>query len=87
MIEEAATQPRAMLIDLGAQDKIDLTSIEVLKGLVKDLKSKGIAMYLADVHMPVREFSQRAGLLEIIGEDHIYPTVDAAVRFLEAADE
>ena len=87
MIEEAATQPRAMLIDLGAQDKIDLTSIEVLKGLVKDLQSKGIAMYLADVHMPVREFSQRAGLLEIIGEDHIYPTVDAAVRFLEAADE
>ena len=87
MIEEAATHPRAMLIDLGAQDKIDLTSIEVLKGLVKDLQSKGIAMYLADVHMPVREFSQRAGLLEIIGEDHIYPTVDAAVRFLEAADE
>ena len=87
MIEEAATQPRAMLIDLGAQDKIDLTSIEVLKGLVKDLQSKGIAMYLADVHMPVREFSQRAGLLEIMGEDHIYPTVDAAVRFLEAADE
>ena len=87
MIEEAATYPRAMLIDLGAQDKIDLTSIEVLKGLVKDLQSKGIAMYLADVHMPVREFSQRAGLLEIIGEDHIYPTVDAAVRFLEAADE
>ena len=69
MIEEAATQPRAMLIDLGAQDKIDLTSIEVLKGLVKDLQSKGIAMYLADVHMPVRESSQRAGLLEIIGED------------------
>jgi len=87
MIEKAATQPRAMLIDLGAQDQIDLTSIEVLKGLVKDLKSKGIAMYLADVHMPVREFSQRTGLLEIIGEDHIYPTVDAAVRFLEAADE
>jgi len=87
MIEEAATHPRAMLIDLGAQDQIDLTSIEVLKGLVKDLQSKGIAMYLADVHMPVREFSQRVGLLEIIGEDHIYPTVDAAVRFLEAADE
>jgi anti-anti-sigma regulatory factor len=72
---------------LAVQYQIDLISIEVLKGLVKDLQSKGIAMYLADVHMPIREFSQRTGLLEIIAKDHIYPTVDAAVRFLEAANE
>jgi SulP family sulfate permease len=87
MIEESKTKPRALLIDLGAQDQIDLTSIEVLKGLVKELQAKGIAIYLADVHTPVREFSRRTGLLEIIGEDHIYPTVDAAVRFLETANE
>lgn len=87
MIEEARTQPRALLIDLGAQDELDLTSAEVLKGLVKELQGKGIAVYLAEVHLPVREFGQRTGLLELISEDHIFPTVDAAVRYLEAASE
>ena len=85
MIEEAKTQLRALLIDLGAQDQLDLTSVEVLKGLVKELQGKGIAVYVADMHAPVLEFSQRTGLLELIGEDHIFPTVDAAVRFLETA--
>jgi hypothetical protein len=42
---------------------------------------------MADTHVPVLEFSQRTGLLELIGEDHIFPTVDAAVRFLETAKE
>jgi hypothetical protein len=31
----------------------------------------------------VREFSQRTGLFELIGEDHIFPTVNAAVSFIE----
>jgi anti-anti-sigma factor len=85
MIEEAKTQPRALLIDLDAQDRLDLTSADVLKGLLKELQGKGIAVYVADMHAPVREFGQRTGLLELIGEDHIFPTVDAAVRFLETA--
>jgi hypothetical protein len=38
---------------------------------------------VAEVHAPVREFGQRTGLLELIGEDHIFTTVDAAVRFIE----
>jgi anti-anti-sigma factor len=83
MIEEAKTQPRALLIDLDAQDRLDLTSADVLKGLLKELQGKGIAVYVADMHAPVREFSQRTGLLDLIGEDHIFPTVDAAVHFLE----
>jgi hypothetical protein len=31
----------------------------------------------------VRESGQREGLLDLLGEDHIFPTVDAAVRFIE----
>ena len=85
MIEEAKTQPRALLIDLDAQDRLDLTSVDVLKWLLKELQGNGIAVYVADMHAPVREFSQRTGLLELIGEDHIFPMVDAGMRFLETA--
>jgi hypothetical protein len=27
------------------------------------------------------------GLLEMIGEDHVFPTVDAAVHFIEMSDQ
>src|SRR5512137_367913 len=84
LIDEAEPSPRAVIFDASAQDQIDLTSTNMLKGLIKELRAKGIAVYLADVHAPVREFSRRAGLLELVGEKNVFPTIDAAVRFAEA---
>ncbi len=83
----ANTQPpaRALLLDAAGQDTLDITSAEVLKGFVKELKSKGIAVYLAQMHATVREAASREGLLALIGEDHIFPTVDSAVRTIEVS--
>jgi MFS superfamily sulfate permease-like transporter len=83
----ASTQPppRALLLDAAGQDTLDITSAEVLKGFVKELKSKGISIYVAEVHVTVREAAWREGLLEMIGEDHIFPTVDTAVHFFETS--
>ncbi len=83
LIDAAEPSPRAVIFDASAQDQIDLTSTHMLKSLIKELRAKGIAVYLADVHTPVREFSRRAGLLEFIREDHVFPTVVLAVRFIE----
>ncbi len=83
MIDEAEAPPRAVILDADVQDEIDLTSADMLKGLIKELRAKNIAVYVADVHAPVREFSRRAGLLELVGEDRAFPTLDAAVRFVE----
>ncbi len=71
------------MLDSAGQDSLDITSADVLKGLMVELKEKGIDIYVAELHEPVREFAQRIGLLELIGDDHIFPTLDAAVRFLE----
>jgi MFS superfamily sulfate permease-like transporter len=73
-----------VIFDAAAQDQIDLTSTDALKSLVKELRAKNISVYFAEVHAPIREFSRRTGLLELVGEDKIFPTVDAAVRFAEA---
>jgi sulfate permease, SulP family len=83
MVADTHPAPHAVLMDAAAQDSLDITSAEALKGLVVELKEKGIDYYVAEVHAPVRGFGQRMGLLEIIGEDHIFPTVDAAVNFIE----
>jgi hypothetical protein len=38
---------------------------------------------MAEVHVPVLDYGRRTGLLESIGEDHVFPTVDRAVRSIE----
>jgi MFS superfamily sulfate permease-like transporter len=84
MIAEMAPPIQAVVLDSSSQDQLDLTSTDMLKSLVKELHEKGIAVYLADVHAPVLESGRQLGLVELIGEDHVFPTVDAAVRNLEA---
>jgi SulP family sulfate permease len=84
MVADMETPPRAVIFDASAQDQIDVTSTNLIKSLVKELQGKGIDLYLADVHAPVLEHGRKTGLLESIGEDHVFLTVDAAVRTLEA---
>jgi len=83
MLAEMSSPPRAVIIDSSAWDELDVTSTEVVKGLVKELRVNGIDVYLADVHAPVLEYVRKTGLLDLIGEDHVFPTVDLALRSLE----
>jgi high affinity sulfate transporter 1 len=83
MVADAKTPLRAVIFDAGAQDQIDVTSTDIIKSLVKELHGQGIDVFIADVHAPVLEHSRKTGLLESIGEDHVFLTVDAAVRMLE----
>ena len=83
LVADTQPSPHAVVMDAAGQDSLDITSAEVLKGLVVEMREKGIDYYVAEVHAPVREFGQRVGLLELIGEDHIFPTVDAAVSYIE----
>ena len=85
LLAETQPPPHTMVVDAAGQDSLDITTAEALKGLLVELKEKGIDFYVAELHGPVFEFGQRTGLLELIGEDHIFPTVDAAVRFIEAS--
>jgi len=86
MIAGAAPRPRAVIFDDSAQDELDLTTAHVVKGLLKELHEKGIEVLFAGVHAPMREGARATGLIESIGEDCVFPTVEAAVRRVEAGD-
>lgn len=85
MVAESESSPHAIVFDLASQDEIDLTSSDVLVSLMKQLKGKDIDIYLAEVHAPVLERARATGLIEVVGEDRVLPTVDVAVRHAEAA--
>ncbi len=83
MIQETDQPLKAVLFDAVAQDDLDITSSEMLKSLIQKLNNQGIVSYFAEVHKPVLEFSAKSGLLDLIGADHVFSTVDAAVRHIE----
>ena len=88
LVEEAETPPRALIFDATAQDTLDVTSADVIKGLVKDFQGQGITVYAVEVHAPVIEFGRKSGLFHVLTEDHIFPTIDAALAAIRArADE
>ena len=83
VIDESEPPPWALILDSTAEDQIDLTSMKMLIGLVKELQGKGIVVAMADVHAPVLEYGREMGLLALIGEHHIFPTIELAVRTME----
>jgi MFS superfamily sulfate permease-like transporter len=86
MLEESEAPPRAVIFDASVQDDLDFTGAEVLSGLVKELQGKGITVLIAEVHAPVREFARKTGLLDLVGEKNIFPTVELAVRSVETSN-
>jgi MFS superfamily sulfate permease-like transporter len=80
LVAAQPSPPHAVIFDAGAQDTLDLTSAAMLKSLFAELASRGIDLYLADVHAPVLERARQAGLAGSVAEDHVLPTVDSAVQ-------
>ena len=83
MMREAEPPPKTIILDAAAQDALDVTSSDVLTGLIKELHDEGIAVYAAEVHAPVIAFARKSGLFDVIGGDHIFPTIDAALAASE----
>ena len=87
MLKESDQPVTAVLFDAAVQDALDITSSNMLKSLIKRLHNQGIATYFAEVQDPVLEFSAKTGLLDLIGADHLFSTVDTAVHHIEATQK
>jgi high affinity sulfate transporter 1 len=85
LVGEADPTPRAVIVESGGSDRLDITSAEMLRQLVRELHAAGIDLALADVHTQVVRMARRAGVLDELGEDRIFHTVDEAVEALTRA--
>jgi SulP family sulfate permease len=87
LVATADPAARVVVFDASAQDTIDITSTDVLRGYIKTLQTAGIAWYVADAHAPVVERGRETGLLDAIGAEYVFPTLDAAVDHATARTE
>jgi high affinity sulfate transporter 1 len=81
---QADPPPQAILLDLGASADLDIGTSDMLQSLISDLRNDRIDLLFAQVRGSVRDRMRLTGLLEHIGAENIYMTVDAAVRAFEA---
>jgi high affinity sulfate transporter 1 len=83
-----ATQQDAVhtvLIDLDANDELDITSLEALSTLAIGLERREVRFALAHLHTPAAEIARREGLLEHITPDRIHPNLATAVAWATAS--
>ena len=83
MLNEADEPLKVVLFDAAVQSGLDITSSDMLKKLIKQLHNQGLLTYFAEVQEPVLEFSARTGLLDVIGKDNVFSTVEEAVNYIE----
>jgi MFS superfamily sulfate permease-like transporter len=81
---QADPPPQAILLDLGASADLDIGTSDMLQSLISDLRDDRIDLLFAQVRGSVRDRMRLTGLLEHIGAENIYMTVDAAVRAFES---
>jgi MFS superfamily sulfate permease-like transporter len=82
MIRTLDPQPHAVIIDLSAQYDFDLTTREVVAGLVKQLHEQDMEVVFAEVHASILDQARASGLFGSAKDERVFRTVEAAVRQL-----
>jgi SulP family sulfate permease len=68
------------VFDAEALSHVDATGVETLTRLHHSLRAEQTTFVFARLKGPMRQALRDAGILDLVGEDHVYPTVRAAVE-------
>jgi sulfate permease, SulP family len=75
-----STPPNAILVNLHANFGIDLSATDTLLGLVAEAEKTNTEVLFAELQDPVRQMFRRSGLLDRVGENRLFATVDDGVQ-------
>ena len=83
-VDGAPTPVRWLVFDAEALSHVDATGADALERIYYSLREEGITLTLARLKGPMRHELRDAGVLDLVGEDHLYATVRAAVQAASA---
>jgi high affinity sulfate transporter 1 len=73
------TPPRWFVFLLDGVDDVDFTGSKTLLELAQELRDRGIVLVVAEARGKLRRQFELFGITAVVGEEHFYPTLDAAV--------
>jgi sulfate permease, SulP family len=77
---DADPSTRAVILDLEATNQLDTTSADVLTNLLHRLRRREVDVYLVRAMRPARKVMRRTGILDLLGEDHLWHTISQGVK-------
>jgi MFS superfamily sulfate permease-like transporter len=79
-IHGAPTPVEWFVFDAEGLTHVDATGVDALTELIRSLRTDQITFVFARLKGPMRQDLREAGVLDLVGEAHLYPTVQAAVQ-------
>jgi MFS superfamily sulfate permease-like transporter len=79
-VDETDPAPDALLLDLGASPDFDITTLDLLASLIRELHERSIVVLLAQVRATARDRMRRSGLMAEVGDERVYFSVQAGVE-------
>jgi SulP family sulfate permease len=79
-IRELDRKPKIFILETSTLLAIDASGLRAVEDLAKDFKHHGVAFYIAGLHKQPLFAMAQAGILEIIGEDNLFGSVDEAIE-------
>jgi SulP family sulfate permease len=81
-VTSAPSAVRTLVVDANGISDVDYTGAKVLGALLEELKDKDVCVALARASHLVHHDLKHAGLIETIGTDRLFASVEEAVRSL-----
>jgi sulfate permease, SulP family len=78
LLKRTSPPLRAVVLDLECCPETDVTSLDMLDQLHKELQHAEIGLYLARLADPVRDLFERGGFLERMGPGRVFPGIGNA---------
>jgi sulfate permease, SulP family len=74
------TPVRWLVFDGEALAHLDATGAGALGELIRSFQAEGVTFVFARIKTPMRHTLEEAGIVALVGRDHLYPTTRAAVE-------
>jgi high affinity sulfate transporter 1 len=81
LVARSRSPLNAVLIDMSASADLDVASTDMLGSLVEDLAERSLDLWLAAPQEVTRDRIRQRGLLQRMGDDHLYLSVSDAVDY------
>jgi len=85
LVDQAEPPARWLVVVADAITHIDLTAVDALLELHRELQERGVELHFAGLKGRVKDLVARDGLIDVIGADRLAPTVGSAVNRYRAA--
>jgi SulP family sulfate permease len=86
LVDNTDPSLKLFVLNTAGFSAIDYTSAEMLKDLHHDLESRGVKLGLTLILPELRNQFKELGLIDLIGEDHIYENIRETVKAYESGE-